>query len=67
MARGPRCRISTDGARHNQTGFSGKYRWIQVVHRNEWVTPEGVHTNTVEGGNLMPKKYGEKGKVCNLP
>ena len=56
MARGPRTRIWTDGATHNAPGFDGKYRWSEVIHRNEWITEEGVHTNTVEGANSMLKK-----------
>eukprot|EP00760_Papus_ankaliazontas_P036923 PhM_4_TR8407/c4_g2_i5/m.59072 len=43
-------------------------RWKAVNHRREWVTPDGVHTNTVEGINGMLKKAlrlrgGSLGKV----
>eukprot|EP00760_Papus_ankaliazontas_P024820 PhM_4_TR2430/c6_g2_i5/m.78590 len=31
-------------------------RWKAVNHRREWVTPAGVHTNTVEGINSMLKR-----------
>ena len=55
MTRGSRTRIWTDGAPHN-TGLAGKYRWESVKHKDEWVTDEGVHTNTVEGANSMLKR-----------
>ena len=43
------------GARHNLK-FRSKYEWRSVNHRQQWVTPDGVHTNTVECASFMAKK-----------
>ena len=43
------------GARHNLK-LRSKYEWRSVNHRQQWVTPDGVHTNTVECANSMAKK-----------
>ena len=42
-------------ARHN-IQLGNNYQWKSVNHRREWVTQEGVHTNTVECANSMAKK-----------
>ena len=55
LGAGSRTRIWTDSARHNLQ-LQGRYKWEKVVHRREWVTQEGVHTNTVESANSLVKK-----------
>ena len=55
LAAGPRTKIWTDSARHNLQ-LNGQCKWESVVHRREWVTSGGVHTNTVEGANSLVKK-----------
>ena len=55
MCASSRTRIHTDGARHNNF-LEGKYQWDSVIHRNEWISDSGVHTNTVEGANSMLKR-----------
>ena len=55
LASGSRTKIWTHGARHNLS-LRGKYKWESVNHKGQWVTNEGVHTNTVECANSMVKK-----------
>ena len=59
LATGERTRIWTDGARHN-IRLGQNYKWESVNHRRQWVTKEGVHTNTVECANSIVKKRSKR-------
>ena len=62
LASGGRKRIWTDGARHN-IRLGGRYKWNSMNHRREWITEEGVHTNTVECANSVAKRLNREGNV----